>query len=785
MEEGAEGCEEGQAGASHARLIAAAPFAIVTVVGLWLTRSFWFPGRYVVGFDTYAYSGPNLEVTERALRNWRLPVLNDLIFGGVPHLGNPSALALYPPQWLTLPFGTNRSMGLLVAAHVVLLGVGMVVLARRLGVGRVGATAGAVIAMASGSTLTKSVQFEQILVLAWIPMLLATIHAVLTSDRPWRAVAGLSATTAAILLAGHPQLVYEAAFLGLAALIGFAIDDHRWRRLPHVATGALLGVGIALPQLVAVLYATADSAIAGGRELSQLSSPALSLEPELIARALLGTVQDRDPAAFAGGFESIAFLGVVAAIVAVVGCVQAITDRRSRPWAISFTVAASLALVWAAGPRTPVFRIAFDLVPGFDLARASARWLVIFVLVAALFAGIGVDVAWRRAHRHHLAGAVGAVVAVSLLLAAGLLEIADSRSAAIWAITAVTAIAMLAVSSVSSHHRLVRAGAVALIVLAALELTVMSTHSLPQAMRSDVAFTSHRTATTEFLAGQDSGLVLALTDDSRPAGYQVPGMRPNANALASVPSIDGYDGGVQITERWADALRRLTPTPATELPLRNSLDLPIEPAPLGRLGVRWILLDRQRPPEVFIPGWSGPVVTDDSFEVWENPTWTGDAVAWSSAVVSEDPAELLRESPATAALAAVVTDPVEAFACTADQLRDCAPVGLAIERSRPERIEIATGFDRPTLVSVSQQALPGWRVEVDGEPADVVVVDGLFLGVRVPGGDHSVSFRYESPWLGTSLLISLAATATTIALAVGATVTARRRTSQAAGGGDR
>lgn len=252
-----------------------------------------------------------------------------------------------------------------------------------------------------------------------------------------------------------------------------------------------------------------------------------------------------------------------------------------------------------------------------------------------------------------------------------------------------------------------------------------------------------------------------------------------------MPSIDGYDGGVQITERWAGALRRLTPTPATELPLRNSLDLPIEPAPLGRLGVRWILLDRQRPPEVFIPGWSGPVVTDDSFEVWENPTWTGDAVAWSSAVVSEDPAELLRESPATAALAAVVTDPVEAFACTADQLRDCAPVGLAIERSRPERIEIATGFDRPTLVSVSQQALPGWRAEVDGEPADVVVVDGLFLGVRVPGGDHSVSFRYESPWLGTSLLISLAATATTIALAVGATVTARRRTSQAAGGGDR
>ena len=163
MEEGAEGGEEGQAGAGHPRLTAAAPFAIVAVVGLWLTRSFWFPGSFVVGFDTYAYSGPNLEVTERALRNWRLPVLNDLIFGGVPHLGNPSALALYPPQWLTLPFGTNRSMGLLVAAHVVLLGVGMVVLARRLGVSRVGATGAAVVAMAAGSTLTKALQRHHII----------------------------------------------------------------------------------------------------------------------------------------------------------------------------------------------------------------------------------------------------------------------------------------------------------------------------------------------------------------------------------------------------------------------------------------------------------------------------------------------------------------------------------------------------------------------------------------------------------------------------------------------
>jgi hypothetical protein len=782
MEEGAEGSQEGQAGPNRARLIAASPFVIVTAVGLWLTRSFWFPGHYVVGFDTYAYSGPNLEVTEQALRNWRLPVLNDLIFGGVPHLGNPSAVALYPPQLLTLFFGTNRSMGLLVAAHVVLLGVGMLILARRLGLTPVGATASGVIVMAAGSTLTKTVQFEQILVVAWIPLLLVAIHAVLTSDRPWRAVAALSAVTSAVLLAGHPQLIYESLALALAATIGFAWDDRRWRRCGHLAVGAILGVCIALPQLVAVLYATSDSAITAGRDLEALRSPALSLPVDAMARAVLGTVQNRDPAEFASGFESVAFIGVVVAILVVIGLTRAIADRRSRPWAISLALTAALSLMWATGPRSALFRLAFDVVPGFDLARASARWLVIVVLVAALFAGVGVDVVVRRSQLRHLAAAAGAAVLVAALLTFGPLEVADRRSAAIWLVTAVVALGLLAANALSNGGRVQRGAAVTLLVVAGLELTTMSMHSIPQQLRSDTAFTSYHSATTDFLEAQESGMVVALTDDARVADYQVPGMRPNANVLAGVASIDGYDGGVQITERWADALSRFTPDPPTELPLRNSLDLPIEPEPLGRMGVRWVLIDRNRPPADFIPGWVGPVAQDDNFQVWENPAWRGDAVAWPTAIVSDDPAALLRETPTAAADAAIVADPNHEVLCATSA---CSPVGLAVDRPHPERIDLSVDLGQTSLVSVAQQALPGWTVEIDGQPADVVVVDGLFLGVRAPAGVHDIRFTYHSPWLAVTLVISVMAIAATIALLIGDTVTNRRRISQAAGGGDR
>jgi hypothetical protein len=469
---------------------------------------------------------------------------------------------------------------------------------------------------------------------------------------------------------------------------------------------------------------------------------------------------------------------VVVSLLVAVGAVALLGDRASRPWAIAFAAVAVLALSWATGPDSLLFRIAFDVVPGFDLARASARWLVIVALVAALFAGAGGDAVWNGARRIHLAGASSSAVLVVALIAGGWLVTADRRSAVIWGITAAITLVLLAANSLASRN--LRVAAVAILVLAALELGAMSMNSIPQQLRTEVAFTNMRTPTTDFLADVDAGFTVALTDDGRTADYQVPGLRPNSNALHGVPSIDGYDGGVQITQRWADALRRFQPDPATELPLRNSLTLPIEPGPLARLGVRYILLDLARPPADFIPGWVGPVAADDLFEVWENPDWLGDAVAWSSAAVSDDPAELLRNDLASVARTALVTDPSAALDC-AD---DCDPVGLDVRRPRPERIEVSVDLDRQAVVSVAQQALPGWTLTVDDEQADVVEVDGIFLGARVPPGEHEIVFTYRSPWLTATIVLSLLAIAATISLAVADMVQSRRR-AQVAGGGDR
>ncbi len=64
---------------------------------------------------------------------------------------------------------------------------------------------------------------------------------------------------------------------------------------------------------------------------------------------------------------------------------------------------------------------------------------------------------------------------------------------------------------------------------------------------------------------------------------------------------------------------------------------------------------------------------------------------------------------------------------------------------------VRTDLDRPSVVSVARQALPGWQVEVDGEAAEERIVDGLLLGVEVPAGEHVITWRYHSPWLVPTL----------------------------------
>ncbi len=741
----------------------ATAYATVALTSAWSTRSFWWPGRYVVSFDGYAYSGPNLTVTEAALRRWSLALWNDSIFGGVSHLGNPQAGTLYPPRLLTLLFEENRAMGVLVALHVVLLGTGMVWLARRLGFDAVAAAVAGCALVLSGMTLTKAIQFEQILVLAWMPWLVAAIHATLRCPRPWRAAGGLAIVTAAMLTAGHPQMSFEAIVLAGAAVVGF-VDVAAPRRLLHLATGAVLGALVALPQLIAAAIATRQSAITTGRDPALLVDPRYSMVPSSAVRALLGSITAPDPAALAGASEGISFVGVVVVVLAVVGVVDGLGRRDRRQWTIALSLCATVCALWSTGSRSVLFRAARRLVPGFDLARVSSRWLIVVVIILVVLAAAGLDALLRGVvSRRTYAISAGIIVACGLFVVAQ--RIADGEVVAQWALIALLALGALAVAVLAGPDAR-RGGAAALAVAVLVELGLMSLHSLPQLAAADTPFTSpaYRTTTTDWLQAR-AGYVISFTDDGQGPAYSVPGLRPNANVLAGIRSVDGYDGGVWITKRWADALRRLSPDPSLDLPLRNAVPLPLDPVVLGRLGVRYVLVDRSRPTGKMTADWIGPVAEDDRFVVYENPEWRAEAIAWPSAraVPRDSIPELLGPKAAEHQDTLFVTSEADQLDCAGV----CSPIGFPVERHSPEHVTVAVDVPAPAIVTLDQQYDPGWQVTVDGDRTDLIEADGLVVGVRVEPGDHRIEWRYHPWWLRPALAVSLVAAVAAVALAVG------------------
>lgn len=752
MEEGPEGGEEGQAGPPDGLIVApAAPGRSLrtwrpserllrwsepvgaALVALWVSRSFWLPGRHVVAFDTFAYSGPNYQVTMDAWRAGRLPLWNDLIFAGVTHAGNPQAGAFSPTKLIGLLADTNRAMNLTVAAHLVLMAVATVFLLRRLGARPPAAFLAALVMVANGAVLTRSIQFEQIIVLAWTPALLWGVTAVLASGgRRWRAMAATGAVTAMVLVAGHPQIVYQVVVMAVAWTIAIAWSSPSLRRLADLAVAVAAGAAAAGIHLLAAVAGTRDSAITGGRDLDDLASPLLSARPEYLVQALLGTVRNLDDDVFAGGFESIAHLGVAGAFLAVFGLVVLCTDRTRRAMGITLVVTVAVTTVWALGPRTPLFRWAYDWLPGFDLARGSARWLGVTAVFAAIAVGVALE-ALRSGSvgigrlRRVAAVPVAAFLGVLLLGGLGLVEVSGAAVVVPWIVTAAVVVAVV----VGAVPRVAGWAVIWLVVVVGAELLTVSRHSSIAATTTSFTFDQLPGGPAAELEGRP-GLALAFTDDAwDDVGYLVAGHRPNTNVLAGVRSLDGYDGGVQVTVRFAALIERLSPSPEIELPLRNNLPPAVGVDLASDLGVRWMVLDQRRDASALLPGWVPTEWTDERLAVWENPAWIGDAVM-------RDPDGLVRPAPVDAR----------------------APGHLVID------VAVDPGVDVDRTLVVHRQTAPGWEARVDGRRTELAPGDGFFLTLEVPAGSAEVELRYRPRWLLPGLTLSVMGVLALVAMAI-------------------
>ena len=361
------------------------PLAIPLLVLLFFNQMA-FSNLILARGDVFLYFYPYWAAAAEALQNGRFPLWNPHLFMGAPLLANSQVGFFYPlnwPVWWLLP--TPYAVSASIIIHITIAGWGAYLAGRRaMGLGRLASGLTAVL-FALGGYLTAQVEHvNQVQGLAWLPWFLV----VLAPGGPigWRPALRRAAAIALLftlqLLAGHTQTAFiSGVAIGVWTLaignwqLAIVNCQRRWLPLLLAVPLALLLAGV---QLLPTLELTGLSARQGGLPVNEVLS--FSWHPLLISRSLLPTYGQ---SLFS---EYVAFLPLTGLVLAIIGA----WGWRQAPATRAALLLALLGLFLALGLFNPLYWLLARL-PGFDLFRVPARWLVLYALGASLLAGVGLE----------------------------------------------------------------------------------------------------------------------------------------------------------------------------------------------------------------------------------------------------------------------------------------------------------------------------------------------------------------------------------------------------------
>jgi hypothetical protein len=367
---------------------ALAALAVLILVFFWQIA---LTNRVLVGLDVFAYFYPYRDFASEAMRAARLPLWNPYLFMGVPLLANSQVAVLYPLHWPLLWLSAPKQVAWSIVAHIWLAGAGTYLFARAAIKLRPLAAFIAAIVFALGGFLGAQVEHvNQLNASAWLPWLLLCVDGAMARSRwRWSAILCGGAIAALALLAGHTQAAYIVLFgAGAYALLrGWPEFRARkiWQGLRGVGALALMtimGLVLAAGQLLPTLELSGVSVRSGGMPYNEAAS--FSLKPGLIFKAFLPPFLWEPPFS-----EYIAYAGLIGLALAAVGAWAVLRRKRAGGTCLGLAL---IGVFLAFGAYNPVYYLLYKLVPGFDLFRAPARWLLLYAFGAAILAGIGLDI---------------------------------------------------------------------------------------------------------------------------------------------------------------------------------------------------------------------------------------------------------------------------------------------------------------------------------------------------------------------------------------------------------
>jgi hypothetical protein len=373
-----------------------------------------FTNRVLASGDILLYVYPYRDYAAAVLRSGQLPLWNPYIFLGVPFLANPQAAVLYPLHWPLIWLPVAKQVYWSAAIHTWLLGFGGWMLLRRWGLSKTAALVSGLILAGSGFYGGMIGHLNQMNAAAWLPWgfwILDSRFWILdlgagAQDVRQRVRLGIhygvlfALVVALMLLAGHTQTAYINLFaMGIWVLwrtvaawrrAGFAPGNGAWRPatpLLILIVGTLLGVLLSAAQLWPTLELSALGLRSGG--LSYAEATSFSLKPLDLLWTLLpsyGLISLEAVFATPAYTEFVAYVGLIGLVLSLLGAWNARGGVRTFGLLFAF-----LGLFLALGRWNPVYFLLYTIIPGFDLFRTPARWMMLYTLGMAVLAGVGVE----------------------------------------------------------------------------------------------------------------------------------------------------------------------------------------------------------------------------------------------------------------------------------------------------------------------------------------------------------------------------------------------------------
>ena len=350
-----------------------------------------------------------------AVESGGLPLWNPWMLLGQPWIGNPQSAALYPPNWLPAAVSHPAVLSWLIVAHQLWAGVGTYLFCRRLGCRPGAALIGGSVALAAPFCLAQIGEghLNQVCLAAWIPWAFWAFESwrndrspafpkagLLDAEKPGFRKSRASGIVLPLILTmavfcGHIQeAFYLVLLLSLSCLVDIGVDVVRGRMEQGMRRGfGWLGIGIATAGLTAIevlpIVRQTQQAIRG-RSFSVAEAGQISVGWDNLWQ-LLDPFALGGPEAYRGTglfyWETLCHFGIVPLLLAMWG----IAAGLKRPGVVRWTVLLAFALMFALGPRTPVYELCHSCIPGVAFFRCPSRMLFFASVIVAALAAVGVD----------------------------------------------------------------------------------------------------------------------------------------------------------------------------------------------------------------------------------------------------------------------------------------------------------------------------------------------------------------------------------------------------------